>query len=691
MSIFFRNFAAKFYEIVIIQTIIAIEENMNSSVFFNIDDDWYPGLKGKVEAYADAHNMQIFALKLPVSDLAESDYSHEGCFMLLTQGHKIAFVIANSIEKDAYLDDVHDIISYLFMKYEYKSILGRYNNWISDLTAILSSDALTDLDGVFALLKCQSKEEVKNADLLISLCTGSINEIKRVGKDVPNDLLRQVKQKIQLFDADQTRFIYQVTDKRVVRIQGLSGTGKTELLLHKLKELYIDSKEYKIYLTCHNRVLAATLRRRIPQFFNYMRVNQQIAWGERLWCSHAWGGNSEEGLYKYLCDFYKINYYPYVYGRTFEIVCKQAVVEINNIKNIQGDKFQYALDYILVDECQDFKENFKNLCELVTKEKVYFAGDIFQTIYDEYKPADYEADIFLTRCYRTDITTLMFAHALGFGLFEKKMLRWLNEADWRACGYTYAEKDNKISLHRESVRGYMGLDENEQSMNYIRFHGKQDMLGKIISLIKSIQKTYPEATINDFCIIFMDLSDEAYEMANLLEMQVYHEFGWLTTKAYLEKRKITDTLLISNRNNIKGLEYPFVICVTSRFNSVYSYRNALYTMLTRSLLQTYLLVDVIDADSESRILHGLDEIKKEHTMTFEKPTEEERRNIETRLSAATSQNMALDELVHKMIVDNDINPEYEGALLALAASKPYRGLSNDELLFKLEEASQSFR
>ena len=83
-----------------------------------------------------------------------------------------------------------------------------------------------------------------------------VRAIKRVGKDVPNDLLRQVKQKIQLFDADQTRFIYQVTDKRVVRIQGLSGTGKTELLLHKLKELYIDSKEYKIYLTCHNRVLA---------------------------------------------------------------------------------------------------------------------------------------------------------------------------------------------------------------------------------------------------------------------------------------------------------------------------------------------------------------------------------------------------------------------------------------------------
>ena len=664
---------------------------MNSSVFFNINENNFPGLRERVEDYANSHNLQVFAIKLPVSDLAESDYYHEGCFMLLSQGHKIAFVIANPDEGDTYRDDVNDIISYLFMKYEYKAVLGRYNNWIADLTMTFSLEDLANLDFVFSQLKCQSKEESKNADLLISLCTGSINEIKRVGKDVPNNLLRQVKQKIQLFDADQTRFIYQKTEKRVIRIQGLSGTGKTELLLHKLKELYLDAHDYKIYMTCHNRVLAATLRRRIPQFFNYMRVNKQIAWGERLWCSHAWGGYTEEGLYQYVCNFYKITYYPYAYGRTFEMVCKQAVKEIQFLKAQQGDKFQYALDYILVDECQDFKENFKALCELVAQEKVYLAGDIFQTIYDEYKPSDYEADIFLTRCYRTDITTLMFAHALGFGLFEKKMLRWLNEADWKACGYAYTERENKISLHRESVRSYMGLDENAHSMNYIRFHGKQDMLEKVTSVIQCVRETYPEVTINDFCVIFMDLNDAAYEMANLLEMKMYNEFGWLTTKAYQEKRNIKDTLLISNRNNIKGLEYPFVICVTSNFNSGYSYRNALYTMLTRSLLQTYLLVDYIETESEQRILQGLEEIKKEHTMTFVKPSEEERRNIETRLSAASSQNIALDELVHKFIVDNDIDPEYEEVLLALATSKPYRSLSNEELLFKLESAVQSFR
>ncbi len=55
----------------------------------------------------------------------------------------------------------------------------------------------------------------------------------------PETLLEKVKNKILLFDGEQSRFLYKKIDKKVVSIQGLSGTGKTELLLHKLKELYI--------------------------------------------------------------------------------------------------------------------------------------------------------------------------------------------------------------------------------------------------------------------------------------------------------------------------------------------------------------------------------------------------------------------------------------------------------------------
>ena len=60
----------------------------------------------------------------------------------------------------------------------------------------------------------------------------------------------KIKQKIVLFDGDQTRFIYTKPSKKKILIQGLSGTGKTELLLHKLRDLYTASKENRIIFTC---------------------------------------------------------------------------------------------------------------------------------------------------------------------------------------------------------------------------------------------------------------------------------------------------------------------------------------------------------------------------------------------------------------------------------------------------------
>lgn len=76
---------------------------------------------------------------------------------------------------------------------------------------------------------------------------------------------------------------------KVVTIQGLSGTGKTELLLHKLKDLYTSEDDTKIFFTCHNIALANTLRERIPTFFNFMKVEKQIEWNKRLWVNRALG------------------------------------------------------------------------------------------------------------------------------------------------------------------------------------------------------------------------------------------------------------------------------------------------------------------------------------------------------------------------------------------------------------------
>ena len=86
---------------------------------------------------------------------------------------------------------------------------------------------------------------------------------------------------------------------------------------------------------------------------------------------------------------------------------------------------KYAFDFMLIDESQDFPANFFELCEKVTRNNLYVAGDVFQTIFSKIIISEIEADYRLSKCYRTDPKTLMFAHALGLGLFEKPPLRWL--------------------------------------------------------------------------------------------------------------------------------------------------------------------------------------------------------------------------------------------------------------------------
>ena len=77
----------------------------------------------------------------------------------------------------------------------------------------------------------------------------------------------KVKKRIKLFDAEQTRFLYNEPNKKVITIQGLSGSGKTELLLHKIKRFYELNNNVKMALTCHNKVLANKLEKRIEDFF----------------------------------------------------------------------------------------------------------------------------------------------------------------------------------------------------------------------------------------------------------------------------------------------------------------------------------------------------------------------------------------------------------------------------------------
>lgn len=587
-----------------------------------------------IAKYANEQKLQMYLLKSPLGN-KKYVYADKDSFILLSPHHKITFITCRGILDNVfedYYEDVIEDIGAISDKFLYKEYIGRTREWKEKLTRkVLSESLLKNINQFYNETYVEDVVIRRKLELVISLFIGSINDITNVSLDEPKEILDKVKHKIQLFDGDQTNFIYGSLDKKVVTIQGLSGTGKTELLLHKLKELYTENESNRIFFTCHNKILAKNLHERIPAFFNFMKIEQQIEWNKRLWCSNAWGsqGDRDSGLYRYICYFYGISFYTYSQGNSFLQVCQLALQELKKKKEEEGDEWKYAFSYVLVDESQDFDDTFVELCLLVTEKQVYIAGDIFQSIFEDASNHSTEPDFLLSRCYRTDPKTLMFAHALGMGLFESRKLWWLDKKEWQECGYDVQETDGKYILTREPIRRFEDLGDDYDS---VRIYSTEQFANGIVFIIKDLIKENPTISVNDIGIILLDDKDYIYDLMTDIGDAIKQQLKWNVNVAYLSKEKVKNALFISNRNNVKGLEFPFVICVTKQITSSSKYRSALYTMLTRSFLRSYLLLQRSDNEGiRKEILAGYSEIKEYKCMTISVPNKDEIKNIKARI------------------------------------------------------------
>lgn len=605
---------------------------MSDYFFSNIEpDSTNRHILSGIKEYSNRHKQQAYVLAAPLTD-SKYNYGYNKGFIYLSSKMRITFFTSenlDSVEFNNYVDDVIEDVYSISDTYDYKKVLGRPRDWKENLTICCSYNEETNVKLLLDDLRLDDKNLQRKLDLLISLFIGSINKVSEKMVDEPANLLEVVKNKIQLFDGDQTRFIYdqkRIRQKRI-SIQGLSGTGKTELLLHKLKDLYTKDEGSRICFTCHNVILADSIRKRIPEFFDFMRVQQQIQWESRLWCVNAWGkhGDINSGAYRYICAFYGIPFYNFS-EKKFDQACDDAYEQI---KTIPSSDFNPAFTYMFIDESQDFTESFFRLCELVTEKNVFIAGDIFQNIFEDHKAQTIHPNYLLNKCYRTDPKTLMFAHALGMGLFEKKKLWWINKDEWEKCGYKIKELPGKYELTREPIRRFEDIDYGD--FPSLKIYSPKELAISTVRLIANIQKEYNTLVPDDIGIILLDEAKYIYSLAEELRDLIEDKFNWKVNIAYDSKQSIPNTLLISNRNNVKGLEFPFAICITRGISDSYTYRNTAYTMLTRSFLRSYLLVqDRENSGLTQEILDGAKEIMEEHKMVITVPSEVEQKEILTR-------------------------------------------------------------
>lgn len=595
----------------------------NSLFYINFEpNDEQREFIDQVKAVTTDNINPIYVIKKPIIE-KKTDYDYEKAFVILIPRHKIMFYDFGKNQElfDEYVEDFTEDIGYIAKKYDFFKLIGRPRQWKDQF--IVKIDIRSENRSFASLLeenRIKDEELIRKGEILISLATGSINEAERLGEGVPDNILDQIKRKIILFDGEQTKFIFDEPTKKRITIQGLAGTGKTELLLHKIKELYTSSDTNKIVFTCHNEILADSLRKRVPEFFNFMKVEEQIKWNERLWVMRSWGTQTDcnSGVYSYICQYYNIPFSRFSYATTFDTVCENA---LHNLYQIED--FECCFDYILIDESQDFSEGFFKLCEKVAKQSIYVAGDIFQDIFENKSLSVVNPDFLLNKCYRTDPRTLMGAHAIGMGLFEKK-LRWLKDEEWEACGYDYRKNNGFIELHRKPLKRFEDIDTNSTKGIELLQINETDYLQTIMSIISRIKKKNPTVIADDIGIMFMENIDKNYKLASNLQILIKEKFGWDANIGYETKEKRKGNLFISNRNNVKGLEFPFVICIMQGFlTQDFQIRNSVYMMLTRSFLTSYFVIPTMN-EYTKELLEGIDFVNRNGFLKVSEPSEKEK-------------------------------------------------------------------
>ncbi|WP_022852667.1 DEAD/DEAH box helicase [Thermodesulfatator atlanticus] len=665
------------------------EENLYIDDRVLIDNSIRESLKNLALKNLDK-NIYVLNVPLPLKHSRKYEYEKHA-FMIIIPGYKIIFcdLSKNSELFKEYQYDILDSISELLGVYGFKDkeFIGRPHKWFDKIKEEINSpENLDELD--FDYYRIENLEDRKRCEIVISLLLGSINDANKITTLMPEGVIEKIKQRIIIFDAYQLKFLYgEPRDKKTIIIQGLSGTGKTELLFHKLRELYLLT-EGKILFTCHNKILANDLKRRVIEFFNITSVNKQIE-EDRLMIMHAWGSrnNIKSGAYRYITYFYGLDFYTYS-EKSFADACKVAYEQILRLKNHKKDDFQYAFDYILIDESQDLPDGFFDLCELVCKEKVYIVGDIFQSIFR--KPTFEEAikaDIILNKCYRTNPKTLMFGHALCMGLFEDEKLNWIDSDDgWLSLGYNIEHLNGNVKLQRIPVKRFDDIDEEELEKKIEELpvdiiqssEDEEELIENIVNQIEKYLNAFKQMentslSPDDVAVIFVDDIPQVYIYAEKLPFKIYSKFGWECNIAFKSKKRKEGKLFITNRNNVKGLEFPFVICIVMGLSDDVLKRNAIYSMLTRSFIGSSLIVCKIQQNLLSRLNDGLKEIKQKNYILSKEPSESEKQKIRERLIRII-QPKNLEKIIEevmkkKQISDAEVKKKIKGIVKIMYSDK----------------------
>ncbi|TRU68400.1 MAG: helicase [Microcystis viridis Mv_BB_P_19951000_S69] len=429
--------------------------------------------------------------------------------------------------------------------------------------------------------------------------------------------LKKLEDSIANLDETQSKAVLETT-KGVQRIRGLAGSGKTIVLALKVAYLHATHPDWNIAVTFYTRSLKDQYKDLITRF-SYEHKNSEPDW-EKVKIIHAWGSPKIEGIYYELCKQHNIEYLDFSQAKTltyldeepFEFVCQKAFREIK--------KFHQYYDLILIDEAQDFPQDFLRLCYEILKDdkRLVYAYDELQSLNSkvmdspevifgndnhgnprvklENLPSEPQQDVVLNTCYRNSRPILSSAHALGFGVYYPKGLIQMfdNPQLWQDIGYEVEEGELKsgkfVKLIRTTDTSPKFLEEHSSIDDIINFKSFDNNQEQFEWLVEQIEKNLKEDELRcqDIMVIHplaknaRNVFGKAREMLFTKNINSHLAGSTSSPDEFFQENSIAFTQIY----HAKGNEAPMVYFINAQEclsgSQIASNRNILFTAMTRS-------------------------------------------------------------------------------------------------------------
>ena len=593
--------------------------------------------------------------------------------LLVTKKKGILTIIIHEKEDDAKerQDKMYFDLEYAFSKYD-KLRDGRKLAFVPNVLTYFSDHIENETDPNYNFANEANLKDIYlslpdfNEKYYAALCESlyKISSMKPrkkrqnvVKSDSKGAKIKKIEKEIANLDEWQKKAAYEVPDGPQ-QIRGLAGSGKTVVLALKAAYLHSQHPDWNIIVTFYTRALKQQYINFINNFMSDFSDGKPD-W-DKLSVVHAWGTNSEPGVYSLAAHQAGIVAYDYR-------VAKQKFGEKNAFSGICGEllksdaegRFFQKYDAILIDEAQDLPEEFFRLCYALTNEKkrIVFAYDELQNLgnadyslsnslfgknedgspkvqlaNEEGKPRQ---DIVLPICYRNTKWALTIAHSLGFGIYRKKgMIQAFGSPTvWEDIGYEVKggrlAKNRNVKLQRgdkSTPKYFSSLISSSEAFQTKVFTND---IEQYVWLAKEIKRDIEveELDPDDILVIFPDAytSQGTYNTFKryLAQEGLDSILAGITTDR--DTFKVKGSITCASIYRAKGNEFPMVYVLNAQFcydgANIITLRNALFTAITRARAW----VTVVGYGEEMAELNA--EIQKcisnDFILSFKNPSDEE--------------------------------------------------------------------